>query len=171
MAEKNWHAGSMLPIAVQAAVCLAGAVAPARAFALSDSFEAPSYLGKLDPDLIWETLIGGIVVCAFLAAVALWIHSALRRAKRSQLRRNAFVSSAMNNLNQGVVMTDAQRRVIFCNDRYLDIYGLARSELWAGMTGYDILELRRERGVLGGVSDDEFYEKAASSNGLITELP
>jgi len=75
----------------------------------------------------------------------------------------------MNNLNQGVVMTDAQRRIIFCNDRYLEIYGLTRSDLWTGMTGYDILELRRQRGVLA-VSDDDFYEKAASSNGLITEL-
>ena len=170
MAEKNWHVGSTLPIAVQAVVCLASAVAPARAFALSDSFAPPSYLGKLDPNMVWEALIGGIVVCAFLAAIALWIHSSLRRTKRLQLRRNAFVSSAMNNLNQGVVMTDAQRRIMFCNDRYLDIYGLTRSDLWTGMTGYDILELRRQRGVLA-VSDDDFYEKAASPNGLITELP
>jgi diguanylate cyclase (GGDEF)-like protein/PAS domain S-box-containing protein len=168
MAEKKWHEGSMLPIAVQAVVCLASAVAPSRAYA--DSLNPPSYLGNLDPNLIWEALIGGVVVCAFLAAIALWIHSALRRSKRSQLRRNAFVSSAMNNLNQGVVMTDAQRRVIFCNDRYLEIYGLTRSDLWTGMTGYDILELRRKRGVLA-VSDDDFYEKAASSNGLISELP
>ncbi|MET4066898.1 diguanylate cyclase (GGDEF)-like protein/PAS domain S-box-containing protein [Bradyrhizobium sp. S3.2.6] len=168
MAEKNWHEGSMLPIAVQAVVCLASAVAPSRAHA--DSLIPPSYLGNLDPNLIWEVLIGGIVVCAFLAAIALWIHSALRRSKRSQLRRNAFVSSAMNNLNQGVVMTDAQRRIIFCNDRYLEIYGLTRSDLWTGMTGYDILELRRQRGVLA-VSDDDFYEKASSSNGLISELP
>ncbi|MDN4984762.1 EAL domain-containing protein [Bradyrhizobium arachidis] len=168
MAEKNWQEGSMLPIAVQAVVCLTSAVAPSRAYA--GSFDPPTFLANLDPNLIWEALIGGIVVCAFLAAIALWIHSALRRSKRSQLRRNAFVSSAMNNLNQGVVMTDAQRRVIFCNDRYLDIYGLARSDLWTGMTGYDILGLRRKRGVLG-VTDDEFYEKAASPNGLITELP
>ncbi|TYL79365.1 sensor domain-containing protein [Bradyrhizobium cytisi] len=168
MAEKNWHEGSMLPIAVQAVVCLASAVAPSRAHA--DSLIPPSYLGNLDPNLIWEALICGIVVCAFLAAIALWIHSALRRSKRSQLRRNAFVSSAMNNLNQGVVMTDAQRRIIFCNDRYLEIYGLTRSDLWTGMTGYDILELRRQRGVLA-VSDDDFYEKASSSNGLISELP
>ena len=158
----------MLPIAVQAVVCLASAVAPSRAYA--DSLNPPSYLGNLDPNLVWEALIGGVVVCAFLAAIALWIHSALRRSKRSQLRRNAFVSSAMNNLNQGVVMTDAQRRIIFCNDRYIEIYGLTRSDLWTGMTGYDILELRRKRGVLA-VSDDDFYEKAASSNGLITELP
>jgi diguanylate cyclase (GGDEF)-like protein/PAS domain S-box-containing protein len=170
MAQKNWHAGSTIAIAVQAALCLAGAVAPARALALSDGFEPPSYLGTLDPHIVWEALIGGVVVCAFLASVALWIHSALRRTRRAQLRRNAFISSAMNNLNQGVVMTDAQRRIIFCNDRYLEIYGLSRSDLWTGMTGYDILELRRKRGVLG-VSDDDFYEKAASPNGLITELP
>ncbi|WP_339030999.1 EAL domain-containing protein [Bradyrhizobium symbiodeficiens] len=170
MAEKNWHEGSTLPIAVQAVVCLAGTVAPARAFALSDSFAAPSYLGELDPNVVWEVLIAGIVVCAFLAAIALWIHSSLRRTRRLQLRRNAFVSSAMNNLNQGVVMTDAQRRIIFCNDRYLEIYGLKRSDLWADMNGYELLALRRKRGVLGA-SDDEFYEKAASPNGLITELP
>ncbi|QDF40113.1 EAL domain-containing protein [Bradyrhizobium symbiodeficiens] len=170
MAEKNWHEGSTLPIAVQAVVCLAGTVAPARAFALSDSFAAPSYLGELDPNVVWEVLIAGIVVCAFLAAIALWIHSSLRRTRRLQLRRNAFVSSAMNNLNQGVVMTDAQRRIIFCNDRYLEIYGLKRSDLWADMNGYELLALRRKRGVLGA-SDDEFYEKAASHNGLITELP
>lgn len=170
MAEKYWHEGSTLPIAVQAVVCLAGTVAPTRAFALSDNFAAPSYLGQLDPNVVWEVLIAGIVVCAFLAAIALWIHSSLRRTRRLQLRRNAFVSSAMNNLNQGVVMTDAQRRVIFCNDRYLEIYGLTRSDLRRDMTGHDILELRRKRGVLG-VSDSEFYEKAASANGLITELP
>src|ERR1700759_3846405 len=114
MAEKNWHEGSMLPIAVQAFVCLISTVAPSRAYA--DDIASPAYLANLDPNLVWEALIGGIVVCAFLVAIALWIHSALRRSKRSQLRRNAFVSSAMNNLNQGVVMTDGQRRVIFCND-------------------------------------------------------
>ncbi len=57
-----------------------------------------SYIGSADPDVIWEMLIGGIVVCSFLAAVALWVFSALRKVKRSQLRRNAFVSSALNNL-------------------------------------------------------------------------
>ncbi|MDA9413230.1 sensor domain-containing protein [Bradyrhizobium sp. CCBAU 45384] len=167
MAEKNWQEGSMLPIAVQALVCLTSAVAPSRAYA--NGFVSLNQLGDVDPILVWEALIGGVVVCAFLVAIALWIHSAQRRSNRLQLRRNAFISSAMNNLNQGVVMTDAQQRIIFCNDRYLEIYGLARSDLWTGMTGYDILGLRRKRGVLG-VSDDEFYEKAASPNGLVTEL-
>src|SRR3954453_11723989 len=171
MAKKNGHAGSTTMIAVQAVAGLGTAVAPARAFALSEPFAPGAYLAGLDPSLIWEALIGGIAVCSLLTAVALWINSALHRARRSQLRRNAFVSSAMNNLNQGVVMTDAQRRVIFCNDRYLEIYGLARSDLWANMNGYELLELRRKRGVLGAASNDEFYEKEASTKGLITGLP
>ncbi len=97
--------------------------------------------------MIWEVLIGGIVVCSFLAAVALWILSALRKVKRSQLRRNAFVRSALNNLNQGVVMTDSQKRIVFCNDRYLEIYGLTRSDIPRNMTGPQLLEMRRERGI------------------------
>ena len=170
MADKNWHASGTILIPVQAVVCLACTVVPARAFSLSDNYASPGYLGRLDPTLIWEALLGGIAVCSFLAAIALWIHSALRRVRRTQLRRNAFVSSALNNLNQGVTMTDAQQRIIFCNDRYLEIYGLDRSDLWTDMTGVDLLKLRRDRGVLG-VTDSEFYERAASPNGLITELP
>ena len=97
-------------IPAQAIVCLIGTLVPfGAARAEANGFAPASYVGSADPEVIWEMLIGGIVVCSFLAAVALWIFSALRKVKRSQLRRNAFVSSALNNLNQGVVMTDSQQ--------------------------------------------------------------
>src|SRR5438552_16704959 len=86
---------------------LAGVLAPcdaARAF--SGNFAPVSYVGTINPNVIWEILIGGVVICAFLASLALWIHSALRRVKRLQARKNAFVRSALNNLSHGVVMTD-----------------------------------------------------------------
>jgi diguanylate cyclase (GGDEF)-like protein/PAS domain S-box-containing protein len=120
--------------------------------------------------MIWEMLIGGIVVASFLAAIGLWILSAVRKVRRSQLRRNAFVSSALNNLSQGVVMTNAQKRIVFCNDRYLEIYGLVRSDVPRNMTGPELLILRRKRGVLD-VSVEDFYQKAGRPEGLITELP
>src|ERR1700704_1126791 len=144
MADKNWRAGGNILIPAQAVVCLIATVAPfGAAWGLSDSFAPTSYVGSADPNMVWEALIGGIIVCSFLAAVALWIHSALRTVRRSQLRRNAFVSSALNNLSHGVVMTDAQRRVVFCNDRYLEIYGLARSVIPRNMTGPELLAMRR----------------------------
>ncbi len=171
MAGKNWQAGGKILIPAQAFVCAVATVVPfGTASAEADNFGAADYVGSADPNMVWELVIGAIVLGSFFAAVALWTHSALRRVKRSQLRRNAFVSSALNNLNQGVVMTDAQNRVVFCNDRYLEIYGLVRPDVPAEMTGTQLLELRRKRGVLD-VSVEDFYKHAGRPEGLITELP
>src|ERR1700738_4997461 len=171
MADKNWQAGGKILIPAQAVVCLIATVAPfGAAWGLSDNFAPASYVGSADPRMVWEILIGGIVVCSFLAAVVLWVLSAFRRVKRSQLRKNAFVSSALNNLSHGVVMTDAQKRIVFFNDRYLEIYGLARSDIPRNMTGPELLAMRRARGVLD-LSVADFYAHATAPEGLITELP
>jgi diguanylate cyclase (GGDEF)-like protein/PAS domain S-box-containing protein len=175
MADKKWQAGGKDLIPARAVPCLVATLivvlAPsADAWAVSDSFAPPNYVGSADPNTIWIILLGGLVIASFLMAIGLWVLSALRKVKRSQLRRNAFISSALNNLNQGVVMTDAERRIIFCNDRYLEIYGLVRSDVPRNMTGPELLELRHKRGVLD-VSLDEFYARSRSPDGLITELP
>src|ERR1035437_6268431 len=171
MADKNWQAGGKGLIPARAAVCLIATATPfGVAWGLSENFAPTSYVGSADPNMVWEVVIGGIVVCSFLAAIALWVLSALRKVKRSELRRNAFVRSALNNLSQGVVMTDAQKRIVFCNDRYLEIYGLARSDIPRNMTGPELLEMRLKRGVLD-VSVEHFYKNAASPDGLVTELP
>src|ERR1700709_397399 len=168
MASKNWQAGGKIVSSALAVLCpLAMPLSVSRA--ASGDFAPPSYIGSMDPHFIWELLIGGIVVCSFLVAVALWVMSALRKVRRSQLRRNAFVSSALNNLSQGVVMTDAQQRVVFCNNRYLEIYGLTRADIGNAMTGPDLLALRRKRGVLD-VSAEDFYRHAGTAEGLVTEL-
>ena len=171
MAGKNWQAGGKNLIPARALLCLVVAVAPVRAaWALSDNFAPPNYLGSIDPNIVWELLIGGIVAFSFLGAVVLWIHSALRRARRSNLRKGIFVSSALNNLSHGVMMTDAQNRVVFCNDRFFEIYGLARADIAKDMTGRDLIELRRTRGQVA-VSFEEFVRQARKPEGCVTELP
>jgi diguanylate cyclase (GGDEF)-like protein/PAS domain S-box-containing protein len=158
-------------IPARALICLIGAVAPCdAASAMPADFAPTSYVGSMNPSVIWETLIGGVVVCAFLAAVVIWVHSALRQVKRSQARRSAFVSSALNNLSHGVVMTDPSQRIIFCNDRYLDIYGMKRADISRRMTAADLLALQRERGGLD-CADEDFHTRAARPEGLITKLP
>jgi diguanylate cyclase (GGDEF)-like protein/PAS domain S-box-containing protein len=173
MAGKTRRAGSKDLIPARAVACLAvtAAVLPCgAALAFSDQFGPASYLGAMDPNVVWEVLIGGVVICAFLASVAIWIHSALRRVKRSQARKSAFVSSALNNLSHGVVMTDPQRRVVFCNDRYLDIYGLTRSDIPKNMTAPELLALQRSRGGLD-CGAEGFLAQAARPEGLIIGLP
>ena len=157
MAGENRQAGGRNLIAAQAFACLVAALALSTpAHALSDKFAPASYVGPIDPSVLWEALIGGIVVCAFLAALAIWIQSALRWLKRSQLRRTAYISTALNSLSHGVVMTDPKQRIVFCNDRYLEIYGLARSDLSANMSAPELLELRRQRGCLD-TTNEKFF--------------
>src|SRR6266436_1020146 len=171
MTGKTWRAGGKILIPAQAIACVVATVAPfGAAWGISNNFAPRSYVGSADPSMVWEMLIAGVAVCSFLAAVALWVRSALRKVKRLRLRRNAFVSSALNQLSHGVVMTDAQKRIVLCNDRYLEIYGLARSDISRNMTGPELLEMRRKRGVLD-VSVEDFYERAGTPEGLITELP
>src|SRR5438874_3887849 len=171
MADKNWAGGGKDLIPAKAFLCLIAVIAPlGSAWGSPDKFSPTSYIGSADPNTIWELLIGGVVVCSFLVAVALWIHSSLRKVKRAQLRRNAFISSALNNLNHGVIMIDAQQQIVFCNNRYLEIYGLARSDIRRGMTGPEMLQLRRDRGVLD-LSNEDFFKYAGTPEGLITELP
>ena len=79
MADKNWQAGSGNLIPATAVVCLVAIAVPlAGAWGASGGFAPASYVGSLDPNTIWELLIGGIVVASFLGAVGIWVNSALR---------------------------------------------------------------------------------------------
>ena len=171
MADKNWQADGRRSIAARAFLCLAAAAVPcAPACAEADVYAPASYFGPIEPNVAWEIAIGGIVLSAFLGAVVVWVHSALHRVKGTQWRRTAYISTALNSLNHGVVMTDPKMRIVYVNDRYFEIYGLKRSDLPPVMTGSELLNLRRARGLLD-VSAEEFYRLAARQEGLITELP
>jgi hypothetical protein len=103
MAGKNWQAGGKNSIPALAVLCLLAAAVPcepAWSAPPSGGFAPASYIGAFDPNQVWEFLIGGIVVASFVGAVGIWVLSALRKSRRAKLRRNAFISSALNNLNQ-----------------------------------------------------------------------
>src|SRR5580698_3017955 len=167
MVDKDWQASGGIMIPAGIVVCLVASVWAAVASGAESSLVG--YFNAADPEVISDVVLGGLVICCFLIAVGLWVMSTLRRVKQSKLRRNAFVSSALNNLKQGVVITNARQRIVFLNDRYLEIYGLSRSDITPTMTGKELLELRRERGVLD-ISVDEFYAQAGDPEGLVTEL-
>src|SRR3569833_379952 len=96
----------------------------------------------------WQILIDGLLVIFFLFAMFVWVMSALRRARRINARREFFVSSALNNLSQGIVITNARQVVTYCNDGYLQLCGLSRSDIRKNMTRIELMELRKARGML-----------------------
>ena len=164
MADSNRQAGRKNSIPAQALVCLLAIAAPC-----GSAWAAPA-IGEFDSNQMREILLGGIAGVSFLVAIGIWILTALRRARNAQAQRSAFINSALNTLNQGVMMTNAQNRVVFCNDRFLEMYGLNRAEISSKMTGRELLELRRSRGLLN-LTIEEFSKLARRPEGVVTELP
>src|SRR6187402_2493127 len=173
MADSNRQAERKNSIPARALVCVLAMAAPcgvAWAAEPSVGFAPASHLADFDPALGWELLLGATAVVSFLVAIAIWTLAALRGARSVQLQRDAIISSALNTLNQGVLITNAQKRVVFWNGRFLEMYGLGRSEISTAMTGRDLLELRRARGQLN-LTAEEFSELGRRPEGVVTELP
>jgi diguanylate cyclase (GGDEF)-like protein len=58
----------------------------------------------------------------------------------------AQLESAINNMSQGLIMFDADERVVICNDFYIEMYGLSRDVAKPGCPLIDLLRHRVETG-------------------------
>ena len=56
------------------------------------------------------------------------------------------LSTAIGNMTQGLLMFDAEGRLLMCNDRYIEMYGLARDVVKPGCTFDQLLEVRKANG-------------------------
>jgi len=74
----------------------------------------------------------------------------LLKAQSKQFRRlatsEATVEAALNNMSQGLVMFDSSDRLVVCNRRYLDMYGLSPDIVRPGGTLRKIVEHRAATG-------------------------
>jgi diguanylate cyclase (GGDEF)-like protein len=66
----------------------------------------------------------------------------------------SVLEAAINNMSQGLLMFDAQARLVICNRRYLDMYALSADQVSPGCSLRDILELRGEVGLFSGDPDE-----------------
>jgi diguanylate cyclase len=74
--------------------------------------------------------------------------------RRVQERGQQF-ADAVNNMSHGVVMFDASERLVVCNDRYIEMYGLSRDQVKPGTTLRELLQRRKGAGLLA--RDPEEY--------------
>jgi diguanylate cyclase (GGDEF)-like protein len=56
------------------------------------------------------------------------------------------LDTAINNISQGLVMFDAAERLVVCNDRYIEMYGLSREIVKPGFPFRELLQCRAEAG-------------------------
>ncbi len=65
-----------------------------------------------------------------------------------------LLQTVLNNMSQGVLMFDSETRLIFCNKRYVELYGLSPEVVKAGCQLRDLLQHRTELGTFSGDVDE-----------------
>lgn len=79
--------------------------------------------------------------------------------------QNVQLDAALNNMAQGLAMFDAGQRLIVCNDRYAEMYGLTPEQVKPGTTLQQILEYRIANDHIEGRTTDELLES------MLTRVP
>ena len=91
-----------------------------------------------------------ITATAVLLAVALAI--------LTSQRMTALLEATLNHMNHGVAMFDREQRLINCNDRYGQIYGLTSEQVSPGTTLAEIVSSRLANGIYAGETPDEYRQ-------------
>ncbi len=61
---------------------------------------------------------------------------------RSKATDQQLLDTVLNNMSQGVLMFDPEARMVFCNQRYIEMYGLSPELVRPGCTLRDLLDHR-----------------------------
>jgi PAS domain S-box-containing protein len=110
--------------------------------------------------------IGGLLSAVVIGLSALLVRATNRRRSHADqlidLQRRQL-NAALNNMSQGLCLFDSSGRLVLCNQRYLDIYGLGRETVRPGCTFRDLLERRKQAGTFAGDPAREAAEVLAGT--------
>jgi len=77
------------------------------------------------------------------------------KAREAELEEQNFrFDAAINNMSQGLLMFDSEARLVICNRRYLEIYGLSPEHACPGVALVDMLKQRAAMGTFAGDPDE-----------------
>ncbi|MGH6779191.1 MAG: bifunctional diguanylate cyclase/phosphodiesterase [Bradyrhizobium sp.] len=119
--------------------------------------EAAALAGWRQQVVILMAVAGASVLA--IASLLLLVVRKLSRQHRSVQRRLMLdkqrLDRAVNNMTQGLLLFDASERLVVCNQRYIEMYGLSANLVKPGVRFRDIIRHRKATGSL--VDDEEEY--------------
>jgi diguanylate cyclase (GGDEF)-like protein len=100
---------------------------------------------------------------SYLTAVSLWDLRQARARSRALAeaaeRERGYLHSAVNNMPIGLVLFNASKRLIVCNDQYRNMYGLPVEVTTRGTHLREMLEHRLKTGSFEGADREEYIER------------
>jgi len=115
-------------------------------------------------------LSAGLVIAIFLIiGRQMWRRD--QWSSRRLLREKQCLDTALNNMTQGLILFDADERIVVANQRYIGMYGLDETIVRPGLPFRDLIQHRKDIGSFAG--DIETYRDALMrdlAQGAATEL-
>jgi diguanylate cyclase (GGDEF)-like protein/PAS domain S-box-containing protein len=114
---------------------------------------------SLSPDHLALMLAAGAISVLGMCIVAAFVH---RRGEGKLRTQNMRLDMAVNNMVQGLCMFGPDERLVLCNRRYLDMYGLSPALVKPGCTFEELLAHRAECGNFPGDRQQYMTEARAA---------
>ena len=107
----------------------------------------------------WREQISILIAVAGLSVLAIAVLLFLVVRKLSQQHRSSQqrltlekqrLDTAVNNMTQGLLLFDSSQRLVICNQRYIEMYGLSADVVKPGCSFRDVIAHRKETGSFDG---------------------
>ena len=72
---------------------------------------------------------------------------------------SARLEEAINHLSLGIVIFDEKREVVFCNERYREMYGLSPEQVKPGTPTSELIRHRLDLGLKVPVAPDDYIRE------------
>ncbi|WGS17153.1 MULTISPECIES: EAL domain-containing protein [unclassified Bradyrhizobium] len=100
--------------------------------------------------------VTGLSVLALATLLALVVRKLLQQHWAQQQRltlEKLRLDTAVNNMTQGLLLFDSSKRLVICNKRYIEMYGLSADVVRPGCSFHDVIAHRHQTGSFEGDVD------------------
>ncbi|TKW77848.1 MAG: EAL domain-containing protein, partial [Bradyrhizobium icense] len=121
--------------------------------------------------------VAGASVLAIAALLLMVVRKLAQQHRQSQRRltlEKQRLDTAVNNMTQGLLLFDASQRLVICNQRYIEMYGLSADVIRPGCSFRQVIAHRKETGSFTGDVDqyvDRVLHDVGERNAMVIDTP
>lgn len=99
-------------------------------------------------------ILAALMMATMIFIIARQLSEGHKLSNRRLALKTQHLNMAINNMSQGLLLFDSSNRIVVCNQRYIEMYGLSPEVAKPGCTLDDLLCYRKETGSFAGDVDE-----------------
>lgn len=112
--------------------------------------------------LVIVAALSALVISFTLFLIIRQLRRQYEASRRRLLLEKLRLDTAVNNMTHGLLLFDADQRLVLCNERYIEMFGVSRDVIKPGCTLRELIQHRKDTGSFHG--DVEQYHTSFLDN-------